>query len=341
MDHGMNEYGLFDDQPTGLARWLLPAFIISLLLHVAVFVWVRDVGFQPFSTPPKQEVPIPTIKLQKIEIPPEILQSQPQPKPEKHTAAAPQAVQLPKDNPSFASMMATSKGAPAAPQIENPMLAEKPKVEATTYKQTVQAAQEGGVKSVAGKIDQVRQDLLEEKPGIEEKPLLDTIKTGEDSGASPTLKGPLAGASTPGFSNLDDLLAQTGPLSKETAPIRMDSDVLFEFDSYQMQPQSVDSLRKLGTIIQRNPQLDFTIEGHSDSFGSDDYDMQLSQLRAEAVKAWLVQTMAIDPSHIQTRGFGKTRLLVPATGAPTDENIQAERINRRVEIVLHDHAQTP
>jgi len=333
MDHGMNEYGLFDDQPTGLARWLLPAFIISLLLHVAVFIWVRDVGFQPFSTPPKQEVPIPTIKLQKIEIPPEILQAQPQPKPVKHTAAAPQAVQLPKDNPSFASMMATSKGAPAAPQIENPILAEKPQVEATTYKQTVQAAQEGGVKSVAGKIDQVRQDLLEEKPGIAEKPLLDTIKTGEDSGTSPTVKGPLAGASTPGFSNLDDLLAQTGPLSKETAPIRMDSDVLYDYNRYDLKPDAVESLKKLGIIIQRNPQLIFSIEGHSDSSGSQEYNLQLSQQRAEAVKAWLLQNMGIDESRITTFGFGSTRLIVPAT-EPFDEAREAP--NRRVEIVLHD-----
>jgi outer membrane protein OmpA-like peptidoglycan-associated protein len=335
MNSGTDDYDLFDDQPTGFARWLLPALIISLLLHALLLLGLREVAFRPMGDA-RPEPPPTMIKLQSIKLDPRVLE----PAIDKTVkpAAAPQAVKLPKEKASFAAMMADNAGAPAAPKIDNPMLAEKPKVEATSYERTVQDAENGGVKSVAKELDQVREDMLAEKPGVTGKPLLDIARPDIDSGGSPAKQGPLAGAATPGFSNLDELLAQTGPLSKETAPIRMDSDVLYTYDSYQLETGAVASLEKLGVIIQRNPQLVFSIEGHSDSSGDPAYNLQLSQLRAESVKNWLVQNMGVDPARVTTRGFGSTRLIVPATD-PFDE--AREGANRRVEIVLHDREATP
>jgi outer membrane protein OmpA-like peptidoglycan-associated protein len=330
MNSGTDDFDLFDDQPTGFSRWLLPALVISLLLHALLLLGLREVAFHPFGDV-KPEPPPTMIKLQSIKLDPRVLE----PTIDKTTkpAAAPQALRLPKEKASFAAMMAENAGTPAAPKIENPMLAEKPKVEATSYERTVQDAESGGVKSVAKELDQVRQDMLAEKPGVSGKPLLDIARPDVDSGGSPAKQGDIAGASTPGFSNLDDLLAQTGPLSKETAPIRMDSDVLYAYDSYQLEPGAVASLEKLGVIIQRNPQLIFSIEGHSDSSGDATYNLQLSQLRAESVRNWLVQNMGVDPTRVTTRGYGSTRLIVPATD-PFDQ--ARESANRRVEIVLHD-----
>ncbi|MDD5199170.1 MAG: OmpA family protein [Terrimicrobiaceae bacterium] len=334
MDYGMDDTGLFDDQPTGFARWVWPALIISVLLHTLFFLWLRDVPFRPLGDAPSEPPPPAHVfKLDHIQLDPRVLE--PRMAEKSAPDAAPQAVQLPKDKPSFAAMMAENRGAPAAPKIDTPMLAEKPKIESTSYERTVQDAEKGGVKSVAKELDQVREDLLAEKPGVSGKPLLDLARPDVDTGGSPGKQGALAGAATPGFSNLDDLLAQTGPLTKETAPIRMDADVLYDYDSYQLQPQAVASLEKLGTIIRRNPQLAFAIEGHSDSHGPDDYNLQLSQYRAEAVKAWLVQNVGIDPARLTTRGFGKTRPLVPPG------TIEEESVNRRVEIVLHDLSATP
>ena len=65
------------------------------------------------------------------------------------------------------------------------------------------------------------------------------------------------------------------------------------------------------------------------SFGSDVYNMELSRQRAETVKAWLITTMNISPDRISARGFGKTRLIAPASGS-----IEEQQINRRVEIVI-------
>jgi OOP family OmpA-OmpF porin len=88
-------------------------------------------------------------------------------------------------------------------------------------------------------------------------------------------------------------------------------------------------LRKLGTLIQRNPRTTFLIEGHTDSFGSPEYNLGLSERRALAVKSWLVEEMGIEPSRIRTKGLGSTRLVAPAS-----ESIEGQRLNRRVEIVL-------
>jgi outer membrane protein OmpA-like peptidoglycan-associated protein len=109
----------------------------------------------------------------------------------------------------------------------------------------------------------------------------------------------------------------------------MPTDLLFDYDSANLRPGATASLQKLGRLIQRNPQAIFKVEGHTDSFGGDEYNMDLSQRRAETVKAWLVGNMNIEADRIQTEGYGKTRLIVPA-----DRSVEEQQLNRRVEIVI-------
>src|SRR5260370_32386185 len=109
----------------------------------------------------------------------------------------------------------------------------------------------------------------------------------------------------------------------------MPTDLLFDYDSANLRDGARDSLQKLGRLIQRNPQAVFRVEGHTDSFGSDDYNIDLSQRRAETVKDWLVQNMNIDANRIQTRGYGKTRLLVPG-----DRSVEEQQLNPPVENVI-------
>ena len=133
----------------------------------------------------------------------------------------------------------------------------------------------------------------------------------------------------PAYSSLDELLQGTGAVSSSTAPILMPTDLLFEYDASALRPEAERTLEKLGSLIRRNGGAGFRIEGHTDSFGSEDYNRQLSLRRAEAVKDWLVSRMGIDPARITTVGFGKSRLLIAATGS-----IAQQQLNRRVEIVI-------
>jgi outer membrane protein OmpA-like peptidoglycan-associated protein len=131
-----------------------------------------------------------------------------------------------------------------------------------------------------------------------------------------------------GYSGLNELLGRTGELKGPVAPVNMPGGALFEYDSATLRRDAIPNLQKLGELIARNPRATFSIEGHTDSFGTAQYNFDLSRRRAEAVKDWLVQNMHLDPSKIQTQGFGSTRLIVP-TGSKEEQ-----QMNRRVEIVI-------
>jgi outer membrane protein OmpA-like peptidoglycan-associated protein len=132
----------------------------------------------------------------------------------------------------------------------------------------------------------------------------------------------------PGFSDLDQLLAQKGPLGSGTK-LRLPDDQLFEYDSDVLQSSAIGQLQKLGTLIQRNPKATFSVEGYTDSFGTFEYNLDLSQRRADSVKRYLVETMRINPAQIQTHGFGATKFRAPSNGS-----IEEQSPNRRVEVVV-------
>jgi outer membrane protein OmpA-like peptidoglycan-associated protein len=122
----------------------------------------------------------------------------------------------------------------------------------------------------------------------------------------------------------------------------MPDDQLFEYDSTELQPSAIGQLQKLGTLIKRNPKATFTVEGYTDSFGSPDYNLELSQRRAESVKEYLVNVMGISPAQVETHGYGQTKFIVSPRAVPPgapqavlDAEIWRQQPNRRVEIVVH------
>src|SRR6185437_5374166 len=147
---------------------------------------------------------------------------------------------------------------------------------------------------------------------------------------------------SPGFSDLDQLLSQKGPLGSGTQ-LRMPDDQLFQYDSAELQPSAIGQLQKLAVLIKRNPRATFTVEGYTDSFGSPEYNLDLSQRRADSVKQYLVQMMGINPAQVETKGYGASKFLVaprPVTVNSPEEQaeIERQRPNRRVVIVVHTDA---
>jgi outer membrane protein OmpA-like peptidoglycan-associated protein len=140
--------------------------------------------------------------------------------------------------------------------------------------------------------------------------------------------GPIKGRA-PGFSDLDQLLAQKGPLGSGTK-LRLPDDQLFEYDSDVLQSSAINQLQKLGTLIQRNPKATFTVEGYTDSFGTFEYNRDLSQRRADSVKRYLVDLMRINPAQIETHGYGAAKFRASPNGS-----IEEQSANRRVEVVVH------
>ena len=109
------------------------------------------------------------------------------------------------------------------------------------------------------------------------------------------------------------------------------SDVLFDTGSSTLKPGAREKLAKISGILLAHPGLTLQIEGHTDSVGSDEFNQQLSERRADAVRDFLAE-QGVPASSITARGFGKTQ---PVASNDTPEGRQR---NRRVELVVNGEA---
>ncbi len=106
-------------------------------------------------------------------------------------------------------------------------------------------------------------------------------------------------------------------------------DVLFNVNKAALSSGGIANVKKLAEFLQKYPQRNVVIEGHTDSQGSDSYNQALSERRAEAVQKTLVE-MGISRDRIATRGYGES------TPVANNETAAGRQLNRRVEIVLPD-----
>lgn len=104
-----------------------------------------------------------------------------------------------------------------------------------------------------------------------------------------------------------------------------DFAIRFAFGKASMEGGSLEKLRKAGQAMKENLRIRGVIEGHSDNVGSTEANINLSVLRASAVKEYLVTTFSIAPDRIETKGFGATK--------PVADNctLAGREQNRRVE----------
>jgi len=102
-----------------------------------------------------------------------------------------------------------------------------------------------------------------------------------------------------------------------------------QFDSGKssIRPESFDELDELAEVLKIRKQLRIAIEGHTDNVGDAASNMELSQKRSEAVKAYLI-TKGIEANRIEARGLGET---IPVASNETAEGRQQ---NRRTEAVV-------
>ena len=106
-------------------------------------------------------------------------------------------------------------------------------------------------------------------------------------------------------------------------------DVLFEVNGADLQPGTQVQLLRLVEFLKRNPDRKVLIEGHTDSIGGSEYNLQLSLLRAESVQSFLVGN-GLPADRLTAIGYGET---LPE--APNDSAIGRQQ-NRRVEVVILD-----
>jgi outer membrane protein OmpA-like peptidoglycan-associated protein len=105
------------------------------------------------------------------------------------------------------------------------------------------------------------------------------------------------------------------------------SDVLFDFNQYTLKPGAREKLAKASGILLAYPGLRLQLEGHTDSIGSDDYNIVLSQRRADAVRDYLVG-QGVTEANVSAIGLGK------ASPVASNDTNAGRQQNRRVEMVV-------
>lgn len=114
--------------------------------------------------------------------------------------------------------------------------------------------------------------------------------------------------------------------------IDLSTDILFDFDKSIVKPDAIPSLIKLARLLRQSKNNAVQLNGFTDSIGTDEYNIGLSQRRAEAVKQWLVTKGGIDAGRLNTNGYGKAQPVAPNTNADGSDNPAGRQKNRRVEI---------
>ena len=104
--------------------------------------------------------------------------------------------------------------------------------------------------------------------------------------------------------------------------------VYFDFDKSTIKPESRPALEDAAKILNENPTIRVEIQGHTDSKGSDEYNLSLSDRRAASVVGYLVQNLGIDRSRLTSRGYGESQPIA------TNDTDAGRALNRRVEFVI-------
>jgi outer membrane protein OmpA-like peptidoglycan-associated protein len=105
------------------------------------------------------------------------------------------------------------------------------------------------------------------------------------------------------------------------------ADVLFQTGRYELSSDAQLKLAKLSGIIQAHPGLNLAIEGYTDSTGAADFNMKLSQQRADSVRQFLI-SQGLTPDTITSKGLGE------ADPIADNSTAAGRKLNRRVEIIV-------
>ncbi len=125
-----------------------------------------------------------------------------------------------------------------------------------------------------------------------------------------------------------DLEGATVTRVGEGIKITFDSGLLFPVNESSLNSTATANINELAATLNKYEDTDILIEGHTDADGAEDYNMGLSQRRAQSVSGQLI-AMGVKPGRINTVGYGETQ--------PVADNVTAEgkAQNRRVEVAIY------
>ncbi len=105
------------------------------------------------------------------------------------------------------------------------------------------------------------------------------------------------------------------------------NNVYFDFDKWDLRPESFVELDRVVKLLQDNPAIEIEMSAHTDSWGSDEYNMKLSDNRARSVMNYIL-SKGIPSSRIISKGYGETMPVVP------NDTYDNRQLNRRCEFTI-------
>ncbi|MCB1090483.1 MAG: OmpA family protein [Verrucomicrobiae bacterium] len=328
-----------------LGWWVLLALLISVIIHVCLYMALGEMqwltgGVDQDDIVWKNQRKQLTIDRDKLE------QMLPAPEPPKPEPVEPKKLSdlplIDKTLDEFDLMeRAKNKEVKLTPEVDTAKIFtnERPAIPKRALESIADSIDISAADVLSKDLKDMREKLLESSVVSSDQPLIelnqDDLDTGVDTDeflrkAASKAFGGDADKFMEGYSSLDGLIGATGgDLPPGEEKILMPTDILFEYNEYQLKEAARLSMMKLAFIVQTNPSAQFVIEGHTDSFGNDDYNLDLSMKRAVAVRDWLVERLQIGSENIKVMGLGKKKPIVDPNGT-----VEAQSLNRRVEIVI-------
>jgi len=113
------------------------------------------------------------------------------------------------------------------------------------------------------------------------------------------------------------------------------ADIYFDFNSFELNEETKEALQEVVTLLKKNPSLKIEIASHTDSRGEEDYNLSLSQKRAENVVQFLIEN-GINESRLTAKGYGESVLLQDCSAIKdcAEDDCDCHRTNRRTEFKI-------
>jgi outer membrane protein OmpA-like peptidoglycan-associated protein len=149
--------------------------------------------------------------------------------------------------------------------------------------------------------------------------------SGDPIGTVPLLLVPQADDYVP-----EPALVNIRMAAMENPKINVPSDILFDFDSFEIRSDANSALLYLADLLNNRKKLPVSIEGHTDSIGPAAHNLDLSRRRAEAVKGWFVAHHVYRSNEFKILPFGETQPIASERKPDGSDDPEARQRNRRV-----------
>jgi outer membrane protein OmpA-like peptidoglycan-associated protein len=190
-------------------------------------------------------------------------------------------------------------------------------------------AAELAVTEASAKRDKIRLEARTAEADAAKQQVVTAQETAEQQAAALAAAGAKSERDQATIEQQETMLKELNAKKTERGMVITLGDVLFSVNKAQLKSGGTRNIQKLADFLKKNPQQKISIEGHTDSTGSSSLNQTLSERRANAVKAALIN-MGISSDRITTRGYGEEMPIA------SNDSAGSRQMNRRVEIILSD-----